>query len=71
MKPDKKAMMSWMGSKKEYGSGVEKVRRGGKVVVTKEKSTKVLPSGAKRTTMTKTKVTPKGVTSKTKVRTKG
>lgn len=71
MKPDKKAMMSWMGSKKEYGSGMDKVKRKGAVTISKEKSTKILPSGAKRTTMTKTKVTPKGVTSKTKVRTKG
>ena len=55
MKPDKKAMKSWIGSSGSYGSGSDKMRRGGKVLVSKTRTTIVKGGKPVKTVKTRTK----------------
>lgn len=53
----------------EYGSGKEKIRRRGKVIVDKQVVAKKTPTGW-QVTKTKTKTTPAGTTTKTTIKNK-
>lgn len=55
MKPNKKAMKSWIGPDGSYGSGSDKLRRGGRVMVSKTKTTIVKGGKPVKTIRTRTK----------------
>jgi len=51
----------------EYGAGYDKMRRGGRVAITKTTTAKKTPEGW-QITKTKTKTTKKGTVTKTKIK---
>lgn len=55
MKPDKKAMKSWIGSSGSYGSGSDKLKRSGKVLISKTKTNIVKGGKVVKTVKTRSK----------------
>lgn len=64
MKKEKEA-----NSIQEYGAGYDKMRRGGRVAISKTTTAKKTPDGW-QVTKTKTKTTKKGTVTKTKIKNK-